>query len=65
MVFKNDARQERNVQYWHVEPTKNDHGDDSNLMDKAELRQQMYARMARGSALAEAEENARRKRRGQ
>ncbi len=65
MVFKNDSRQERNVQYWHIEPTKTDHGDDSSLMDKAELRQQMYERMARGSALAEVEENASRKRRGQ
>jgi len=39
--------------------------DDSDIEQKAQLRRQMYERIVRGNALAEAEANAHRKRRGQ
>jgi hypothetical protein len=39
--------------------------DDSDIEQKAQLRRQMYERIVRGNALAEAEEDAHRKRRGQ
>lgn len=55
MLPTTDSREKREV---NGSPIKSD------TAQKEELRRQMYARIARGNALAEAEENARRKLRG-
>ncbi len=64
MIAKLERPEIREVQQFSVIEFSARKADELSAEEKAELRRLMYERMARGSALAEAEETSRRKWRG-
>lgn len=63
MFIKINPREKQTTQIVSLRPEKSVSSSDE-VLSEAEIRRQMYERIARGNALAEIEENARREWRG-